>query len=254
MNERGSGRTVGLFVTCLVDALRPRIGFAALRLLEGAGYRVHVPAAQTCCGQPAFNSGDYATARAIGERVVAAFEPFDHVVAPSGSCLGMIKTHLPEIFKDDAGWAARHAALAAKSHELSSFLVDVAGWSPSGRYDGRVTYQHGCSGLRELGVRGQPERLLTGLAGLDYVPLSQPETCCGFGGSFCVKYPEISTSIVDDKVADIEATGADTLIGGDLGCLLNIEGRLARRGSAVKVFHTAEVLAGMTDAALGERT
>ncbi len=254
MNEQGSGRTVGLFVTCLVDALRPRIGFATLRLLEGAGYQVHVPAAQTCCGQPAFNSGDYATARAIGERIVELFEPFDHVVAPSGSCLGMIKTHLPILFEHDPAWAERHARLAARCRELSSFLVDVAGWSPSGRYDGRVTYHHGCSGLRELGVHDQPERLLSGLEGVDYVPLAEPEACCGFGGSFCVKYPEISTSIVDDKLADILATGADTVVGGDLGCLLNIEGRLARQGSPVKVFHTAELLAGMTDAPLGEQS
>lgn len=251
MNDRRSRADIGLFVTCLVDTVRPSIGFATSRLLEQAGFRVHVPTAQTCCGQPAFNTGDHETARAIGERLVETFERFDYVVAPSGSCLSMIKTHLADVFRGDPTWQERHGALAARCHELLSFLVDVAGFAPDARYEGRVTYHHSCSGMRELGVRGQPERLIAAIDGLAYAPLEHPEACCGFGGTFCVKYGAISTAIADDKVDDIAGTGADTLLGGDLGCLLNIQGRLARRGQDVKVFHLAEVLAGLTQAPLG---
>jgi L-lactate dehydrogenase complex protein LldE len=251
MGQNGDGRDVGLFVTCLADAVRPSVGFAALHLLEAAGYRVQVPAAQTCCGQPAYNSGDDATTRALLAGIVRAFEPFDYLVAPSGSCMGMIKKG-GHLLADEPELAARHAALAARSHELLGFLHDVAGWRPRARrYDGRVTYHHSCSGLRELGVKAQAERLVTDLAGVDFAPLDHPEICCGFGGTFCVKYPEISTSIVDDKVRDVVATGADTLVGGDLGCLLNIQGRLARLGHDVKVYHTAELLAGGDAAPLG---
>jgi L-lactate dehydrogenase complex protein LldE len=250
MTDAGDGRDVGLFVTCLVDAVRPSVGFAALRLLEAAGYRVHVPERQTCCGQPSYNSGDDATTRDLVKGIVAAFEPFDHVVAPSGSCLGMIKKG-GHLFADEPDWAARHAALAARCHELLGFLHDVAGYHPTARYAGRVTYHHSCTGLRELGVKTQAEELLGEVAGVDFTPLAHPEICCGFGGTFCVKYPEISTSIVDDKVRDVVGTGADTLVGGDLGCLLNIQGRLARLGHDVKVYHTAELLAGAEAPALG---
>ncbi len=250
MNDAAAGREVGLFVTCLADAVRPSVGFAALRLLERAGFRVHVPDRQTCCGQPAYNSGDDATTRALIARIVAAFERFDYIVAPSGSCIGTLKK-AGHLFADAPEWAARHAALAERCHELLSFLHDVAGYRADGRYDGRVTYHHSCSGLRELGVKRQAEALLTGLEGVEFRPLEHAETCCGFGGTFCVKYPEISTSIVDDKVRDVVASGADTLVGGDLGCLLNIQGRLARLGHDVKVYHTAELLAGIDAPPLG---
>jgi len=240
---------VGLFVTCLVDLFRPSVGFAAVKLLEDAGCTVEVPRAQTCCGQPAYNSGDRAGARAIAAQVVAAFEGFDHVVAPSGSCAGMLRRHYPALLADDPALAPRARRLAERSHELVSFLTDVIGAAPPpARYDGVVTYHDACSGLRELGIKAQPRKLLAGVAGLTLAELPESEVCCGFGGTFCVKYPEISNRMVGDKAAGVAQTGADTLLAGDMGCLLNLAGKLKRDGSPVRVRHVAEVLAGMTDA------
>ena len=240
---------VGLFVTCLVDLHRPTVGFAAIRLLEQAGCLVEVPRAQTCCGQPAYNTGDRATARDIARGVLDAFGGFDYVVAPSGSCAGMIRSHIPHLFDDDPNLRARADALAARTHELVSFLTDVMGVTATpARYDGTVTYHDSCSGLRELGVKAQPRRLLAAVQGLRLTEMADPEVCCGFGGTFCVKYPDISTRMVSDKAQDVAATGADTLLAGDLGCLLNMAGRLSREGSVVRVRHVAEVLADMTDA------
>ena len=247
-------RRVGLFVTCLVDLFRPTVGFAAAALLERAGCEVVVPAAQTCCGQPAYNSGDRADTRAIARDVIAAFEPFDATVAPSGSCAGMIKRHYPALFAGDAEWEPRAGRLAARTFELVSFLVDECGVEAvEARHDGTVTYHDSCSSLRELGVRSQPRRLLAAMEGLELAELAAPEVCCGFGGTFCVKYPDISGRMVADKAGDIAATGAETVLAGDMGCLLNIAGRLAREGSGVKARHVAEVLAGMDDRpAIGE--
>ncbi|MBP0464036.1 (Fe-S)-binding protein [Roseomonas sp. PWR1] len=237
---------VALFVTCLVDLYRPSVGFAALRLLEQAGCEVEVPHTQTCCGQPAFNTGDRATARDLARAVVDAFQGYDHVVAPSGSCAGMIAHHFPSLFDDDPGYRAKAESLAGRTHELVSFLVDVMGMERvAASYGDRVTYHDSCSGLREMGVKAQPRQLLGSVQGLTLAELADPEICCGFGGTFCVKYPEISTRMVTDKCRDIAATGAGTLLAGDLGCLLNMAGRLKREGSAVKVRHVAEVLAGM---------
>jgi L-lactate dehydrogenase complex protein LldE len=239
---------VALFVTCLVDLYRPSVGFAAIRLLEAAGCEVVVPEAQTCCGQPAFNSGDRTSARDLARRVVDAFLPYDFTVVPSGSCGGMIAHHVPTLFDDDPAYRGKAERLAAKTHELVSFLRDVRGMERvEAAYAGRATYHDSCSGLREMGVKAQPRALLGSVAGLSLVEMSEPETCCGFGGTFCVKYPEISVRMVSDKAADIAATGADTLLAGDMGCLLNMAGRLRREGSAVKVRHVAEVLAGMTE-------
>jgi L-lactate dehydrogenase complex protein LldE len=240
---------VALFVTCLVDLYRPSVGFAAVKLLEAAGCAVTVPAAQSCCGQPGYNSGDRESAKAIARQVIAAFSGFDYVVVPSGSCGGMIKLHYPALFADDPVALEGAKALAAKTHELVAFLADVIGFAGAGaRYDGVATYHDACSGLRELGLKEQPRRLLRGVAGLTLKEMATPETCCGFGGTFCVKYPEISDRMASDKAADIEATGADTLLAGDLGCLLNMAGKLWRRGAAVRARHIAEILAGMTDA------
>ena len=240
---------VGLFVTCLVDLYRPNVGFASIRLLEAAGYEVVVPEAQTCCGQPAYNVGDEADARAVARTVIEAFEGVDHVVAPSGSCAGTIRAHYPELFDEGDPWRPRAEALAARTHELLSFLVDVARAElPAAEYEGVATYHDACSGLRELGVKAQPRALLGAVKGLELVEMEDPEVCCGFGGTFCVKYPDISERMVTDKLALAAATGADTLVGGDLGCLLNIAGRAARLETPLEVRHVAEVLAGMTSA------
>jgi len=239
---------VALFVTCLVDFHRPTVGFAAIRLLKDAGCQVEVPRAQTCCGQPAYNSGDRTTTREIARGILDAFGGFDYVVVPSGSCGGMLKHHLPHLFDDDPNLRARAAALADRTYELVSFLTDVLEIKQlPARYQGTVTYHDSCSGLRELGIKSQPRRLLAKIEGLTLKEMAEPEVCCGFGGTFCVKYPEISVRMVSDKTKDITATGADTLLAGDLGCLLNMAGRLSREGSAVAVRHVAEVLAGMTD-------
>jgi len=247
---------VGLFVTCLVDLFRPSVGFAAVKLLEAAGCEVVVPRAQTCCGQPAHNSGDKADTRAIARQVIDAFDGFDYVIAPSGSCAGMIREHYPALFDDEPDTAHRAHELARRTHELVSFLRDIRGMEKvDARFDGTVTYHDSCAGLRELSIKEQPRGLLRSVAGLDLVELPGAETCCGFGGTFCVKYPDISNRMVDDKAKEIEGTGADTLLAGDMGCLLNMAGKLKRRGVAVQVRHVAEVLAGMTDdPAIGDGT
>jgi L-lactate dehydrogenase complex protein LldE len=244
---------VGLFVTCLVDLFRPTVGLAAVKLLEDAGCIVEAPGAQTCCGQPAYNSGDRKTAHAIARQVVDLFETYDYVVAPSGSCAGMLRAHYPALLAEDPTYAARAAAMAARSHELVSFLVDVLKQKKvAARLNAKVTYHDSCSGLRELGIKEQPRRLLAS-AGVELKELPGAEICCGFGGTFCIKYPEISDRLVSEKAADIEGTGAGMLLAGDLGCLLNMAGKLRRRGTKVKARHVAEVLAGMTgNPAIGE--
>lgn len=247
-SESGASPRVGLFVTCLVDLFRPSVGFAAVALLRQAGCTVDVPRAQTCCGQPAYNSGDRADARAIARNVLDVFSSHDYVVAPSGSCAAMIKVHYPALFADDPALAKRAQDLADRTHELVSFLTDFCGIERvEADHSGRVTYHDSCSGLRELGVKDQPRRLMAAMPGLELVDLPGADVCCGFGGSFCVKYPDVSTEIVARKSADIQATGADTVLAGDLGCLLNMAGHLKRIGADVAVRHVAEVLAGMTD-------
>jgi L-lactate dehydrogenase complex protein LldE len=239
---------IGLFVTCLVDLYRPSVGFAAIKLLEDAGCTVEVPEAQTCCGQPAFNSGDLPDTRAIARQVIDAFQGFDYVVAPSGSCAGMIHEHYPALFADEPETAQRAQHLSKRTHELVSFLVDVMGVEGvDAKLDGTVTYHDSCSGLRELGGKAQPRKLLSTVKGLSLTELPSAEICCGFGGTFCIKYPDISDKMVTDKVTDVAATGADTLLAGDLGCLLNMAGKIKRLGHTTKVRHVAEVLAGMTD-------
>ena len=240
---------VGLFVTCLVDLMRPRIGFAAIELLEAAGCEVVVPDTQTCCGQPGYNSGDRASALALARKVVAEFEACDYVVVPSGSCAGMIRTHYADLFRDAPGELERALKVCAKTWELSDFLVNVAKLERvPGAFTGTITYHDSCAGLRELGVKAQPRALLSKLKGIALAEMSEPEQCCGFGGTFAVKFGDISARIADKKCTDIEATGADAVVLGDLGCMLSIEGRLRRRGDTkTQVLHIAEVLAGKTE-------
>lgn len=240
---------VGLFVTCLVDLMRPRIGFAAIRLLEAAGCEVTVPRTQTCCGQPAYNGGDRATAQALARKVLAEFEEYDYVVAPSGSCAGMIRTHFSELLSQEPAEFERVKRLAARTYELTDFLATIARFeSIPGKSIKSITYHDSCSGLRELGVKAQPRALLAKMPGLTLKEMDEAETCCGFGGAFAVKFGEISSHIAERKCANIAACGADAVVLGDLGCMLNIEGRLRRRGDLkTEVLHVAEVLAGETE-------
>ena len=254
--EKPQNPRVALFVTCLVDLFRPSVGFATVKLLEDAGCRVEVPEAQVCCGQPAYNSGDRADTTAIARQVIQAFDGYDFIVAPSGSCAGMLREHYPALFAADPAQQARAEAFAAKVWELTSFLTDVLRLEqvesrlPA---ETKIAYHDSCSGLRELGIKAQPRQLLRGVAGAELVALEGAETCCGFGGTFCVKYGEVSADIAGRKTAQITASGADLLLAGDMGCLMNMAGKLKREGSPVAVRHVAEVLAGMTDLpAIGE--
>lgn len=237
---------VGLFVTCLVDLMRPGIGFAALRLLEAAGCEVVVPAGQTCCGQPGYNSGDSAAARALALKLLGEFKDCDYIVAPSGSCAGMIRVHYPELFKDDPTVLESVQRLSGRIYELTDFLVNVVKLENiPGRYSGTLTYHDSCAGLRELGVQAQPRALLAKMPDVTLAEMSESTTCCGFGGTFSVKFGDISTRMTDKKCAHITRTGAAAVVAGDLGCLLNIEGRLRRNGDMqTRVLHIAEVLAG----------
>ena len=237
---------VGFFVTCLVDLMRPSIGFAAIKLLEAGGAEVYVPPTQTCCGQPAYNSGDRKDAIRLARKVVTEFEGCDYLVAPSGSCSGMIRTHYQDLFDSDPAMLSRAEALASRTYELTDFLLNVQKIEAvPGRFTGTITYHDSCAGLREMNVKAQPRALLAKVPGLVLQEMAESETCCGFGGTFAIKFGEISTRLADNKCTHVEASGADALVLGDLGCMLNIEGRLRRRGNTkTKVLHVAEVLAG----------
>ena len=244
---------VALFVSCLVDLFRPTVGFAAVKLLEDAGCTVEVPE-QTCCGQPAYNSGDRAAAQKVARGLFERFDGYDYIVAPSGSCAGMLAHDLADLFSDNPAEAERAAEIGERVHELTSFLVDVMGVDAvDSAYDGIVTYHDSCSSLRAMKVSAQPRRLLASVTGLTLREAEDRQVCCGFGGTFCVKYPAISTAMATDKADRLAETGADTVLAGDMGCLMNIAGLLKRRGSTIRVRHVAEVLAGMTEApAIGD--
>ncbi len=241
---------LALYVTCLVDLMRPSIGFAALRLLEAAGCDVVVPAGQTCCGQPAWSAGNRKLAIELARQAIAELEGYDHVVIPSGSCADHLRNVYPRLLADDAAWAPRATALAGRTRELSRFLAEILPAPPApAAFAGRVTYHDSCKGLRGLDIKRQPRHLLRAVPGLSLAEMADCEECCGFGGAFAVRFGELSTQIVDRKCEAIQATGADAVVGGDLGCLLNIEGRLRRRGDeTTRVLHLAEVLAGGSEA------
>jgi L-lactate dehydrogenase complex protein LldE len=244
--EEAKPLRVGFFITCLVDLMRPEIAESAVKLLEAAGCTVEVPMTQTCCGQPGYNSGDAATARALARKALEEFERFDHVVVPSGSCGGMIRHHYPALFADDPDLKVRIEALAARTWELTAFLHEVARLRElPGRFEGEITYHDSCAGLRELGVQAQPRALLALNPSIRVTEMKDARACCGFGGTFSVKYGDISTAIVDEKIDRIHASGAGCVVLGDLGCMLNIEGRLRRTGdTTTRVLHVAQVLAG----------
>ena len=237
---------VALFVTCLVDLVRPEIGFSAIKLLEQAGCTVEVPESQTCCGQPGYNSGDAATARALALKLLETFECFDHVVLPSGSCAATIKGDYVDMFRDDPDLRARFDALASRTHELTDFLVNVCKVERlPARFQGEVTYHDSCSGHRYLGIKDQPRKLLGMVDGVTLKEMDKAQQCCGFGGTFAVKYGDISGAIVAEKCQHIRTCGASAVVLGDLGCMLNIEGRLRREGDdRTRVLHVAQVLAG----------
>ena len=252
--DRPSGWQVSLFVTCLADLLRPSVAFSSIKLLEQAGCRVHVPQAQTCCGQPAYTSGDFDAAIPLAKQMIGTFEPADYVVVPSGSCAGMLCHHYPQLLEGE--WRERARRLADKTFELTTFLCDIIGvqnLDSSGVRLPTVTYHDSCAGLRELGIKAQPRELLGAMCSTRVTELQQTEVCCGFGGTFCAKMPEISGKMVSDKLDSALATDAQILAGGDLGCLLNIAGRAKRLDRDIEVRHIAELLAGDLDGpAIGE--
>ena len=240
--------TVALFATCLVDLMRPQVGFAAASLIEQAGYEVVVPEGQTCCGQPNYNAGDRRNTIAAAERFLDLFSGYEHIVLPSGSCAGMVIKHYPDLFEPGSDCHRQALAVAAKTYELTTFLVEVARMKKlKGGSAISATYHDSCAGLRELGIEEQPRRLLSKIKGMSLQEMDRSDTCCGFGGTFCIKYPAVSDRITERKTEDIEQIGADYVLAGDVGCLLNIEGKLHRDGSKVKARHVAEVLAGMAD-------
>jgi len=257
MNEplaAGAAPRVALFVTCLANVFRPAVAEASVELLRAAGCDVHVPLAQSCCGQPGYNSGAIAAALPVARELIRTFEGFDYVVAPSGSCAGMIVCHYPQLLAGDPQWHARAEALAAKTFELTTFLADVMHYAPPplAAPPVELSYHDSCAGLRELGIRTRPRSLLAA-AGVAISEMRGTEVCCGFGGTFCAKLPEISAAMADEKLANARAAGATTLVGGDLGCLLHLCGRAQAKGEKMTFRHVAEVLAGRLDRpAIGE--
>ncbi|MEH6825767.1 MAG: (Fe-S)-binding protein [Motiliproteus sp.] len=234
---------------------RPSVGFATVKLLQLAGCTVDVPDTQTCCGQPSYNSGDRHSTAEIARNVIDSFEGFEYVVGPSGSCIGMLHQY-PELFAADDPYRARAEQLAQRAYEITSFLTDILHLnaliaahetSTTTRPNKKATYHDSCAGLRELGIKQQPRQLLGNVSGVELVEMEESETCCGFGGTFCIKYPDISNRMVSDKTANATACGAELLLGGDLGCLLNMAGKLQREGAKLEVRHIVEVLANMTN-------
>lgn len=233
---------VTLFATCLVDMFQSNVGKATVELLEGLGCEVEFPESQICCGQPAYNSGYVKETKEAMKRMIETFHDAEYIVSPSGSCAFMFKEY-SHIFKDDPIWEPKAKALADKTYELTEFIVEVLKLEDVGaRFNGRATYHPSCHMTRLLGVKDAPITLLNNVKGLDFTVLPDKENCCGFGGTFSVKMSQISEQIVDEKVRNVEGTEAEYLIGGDTGCLMNIKGRIERKGKPIKVMHIAEIL------------
>lgn len=236
--------TVTLFVQCLIDAFYPQVGEALVRILENLGVRIAYPPDQTCCGQPAFNAGYRNAARRAARHFIEVFEGANWIVCPSGSCIHMIRAYYPLLFAEEPDWRQRALAVSRKCFEFSEFLVDVLGVDDLGaHFAGRITYHDSCHLLRGIGVREQPRRLLRNVNGAEFVEMPESDRCCGFGGAFAVKYPAISTAMLEDKIGFILASGADLVVGCDTGCLMNIQGMLNRKGIGIKTMHIAQLLA-----------
>ncbi len=232
-----------LFVTCIIDQLYPQAGVSAVNVLRRLGVEVDFPMDQTCCGQPLYNAGFAKQSRKLAKRVLESFKESEYVVVPSGSCAAMMKVFFPDLFRDDPTLSNQAEALAGKVYEFSQFLNDVVGVDQAvGSQAGTVTYHPSCHLLREMDVKDQPLAVLGRVQGLRVEELPNAETCCGFGGSFAIKFPHISEGMLGDKISNIEATGAETVVSCDMGCLMNIEGALTRKGSSIKVRHLAEIL------------
>ena len=241
----GSSPRVTLFVQCLIDSVFPHVGEAMVRVFERLGIELDCPADQTCCGQPAFNSGYHRAARKAARHFIQTFEAAEVIVCPSGSCTDMVRHHYAGLFQDDPAWLARAQRVAGRTYEFSQYLVDVLGVSEVGaRFDGTVTYHDSCHLLRNLKVAEQPRQLIAGVAGARFVEMTDADRCCGFGGTFAVKYPDISVGMLEDKVAAIRETGAEAVVGCDMSCLMHIQGMLSRRRIPVRTMHIAELLAG----------
>ncbi|MGD2099715.1 MAG: (Fe-S)-binding protein [Desulfobacterales bacterium] len=239
-----NNQKVTLFIQCLVDTHYPEVAEAMVRVLQGLGVSLSCPVDQTCCGQPAFNSGYRREARVAARHFIEVFEASETIVCPSGSCVNMVRHHYKELFQNEPHWLPRALNLAKRTFEFSEYLVDVLGVDDLGaRFEGRVTYHDSCHLLRGIGVRQQPRALLQHVAGIDFIEMRDADYCCGFGGTFSVKYPDISDAMVTDKAQNILDTKADAVVGCDMGCLMNIQGKLSRLGSPIKVLHLAQVLA-----------
>jgi len=240
-----SNRKITLFIQCIIDGMFPEVGFAVVRIFEKLGIDVECPAEQTCCGQPAFNSGYRKEAKRAAEHFINIFDDAEAIVCPSGSCVNMVRNHYPELFRDDEKLLAMAKGIGVRTFELTEYLVDVLGVEDIGsRYDGRITYHDSCHLMRGIGVKEQPRKLIRKISGAEFVEMNDSDKCCGFGGAFSVKYPEISTAILEDKVKNIIDSKAEVVTGCDMGCLMNIQGMLSRRQSPVKAFHIAQLLAG----------
>lgn len=243
--------TADLFVTCVVDQLYPDVGVSVVKVLRRLGVTIGFPKDQTCCGQPVYNTGFTQQARTLALRVLEQFRDSEYVVVPSGSCAATIRVFYQELFADDPALLAQAKALGAKTYEFSEFLVNVLkveNASDCGAsHEGSVAYHPSCHLLRELGVRSEPQKLLSSVPGLEQKELEGSEICCGFGGTFSVKFPHISEGMVSDKVANVQASGADTLVSCDMSCLMNIGGALNRQESNIKVRHLAQILDAESD-------
>jgi len=236
---------VTLFIQCIIDGIFPEVGFAVVRIFEKLGIEVECPAEQTCCGQPAFNSGYRKEAKQAAEHFMNVFGDAETIVCPSGSCVNMVRNHYPELFRNDAKQLEKAKGIGNRTFELTEYLVDVLGVEDLGsRYDGRITYHDSCHLMRGIGVKEQPRKLIRKISGAEFVEMYDSDKCCGFGGAFSVKYPEISTAILEDKVKNIIDSKAEVVTGCDMGCLMNIQGLLSRKRVPVKTLHIAQLLAG----------